>query len=176
MVYGKILFVVQLLVCGYNGFTNVGKEGEMMLSFLNVFFESGIVRILSFALILLLCLASPYYLPWIESSYFGQRLIETGIWPENMVFWPHDTGMKIITLGTIGVILTGYLSVALIIVVALLFLGMFIVVPLLLLKRKILALKADWVSSINEDKKQTEIPPGFRVKGNGKIVPIKLKS
>ena len=145
-----------------------------MLSFINVLFESPLVKLLAIAIILGACIGAPYYIPWFESTYFGQRLIDEGIWPDNMVLWPYEAGMKMITLGAIGVILTGYLSVALFAILVVLMLGFLIIPPIILFKRKIKELRDDWNNAkVNVSAPSDNLNPGYRRKGNGKIVRIK---
>ncbi|MGG4495558.1 hypothetical protein [Brevibacillus reuszeri] len=145
-----------------------------MFSFVNVLFESPFVKLLAIAIIIGACIGAPYYIPWFESTYFGQRLIEEGIWPDNMVLWPYEAGMKMITLGAIGVILTGYLSVAIFAILVILMLGFLIVPPIILLKRKIKEIRDDWNNAkAVENITNGKLEPGYRIKGNGKIVRVK---
>ncbi|MGG0937041.1 hypothetical protein ABHN11_13135 [Brevibacillus centrosporus] len=145
-----------------------------MFSFLGAFFESPFIKFLAVAIIIALCIGAPTYIPWFESSYFGQRLIEAGIWPDNMTLWPHEIGMKILTLGSIGVILSGYLGVAAFIIFIVTMALIFIGVPFVALYRRIQESKIDRERYEAELlKRQQEIPPGYRRKGNGKLVRIR---
>lgn len=143
-----------------------------MFSFIDSFFDSPRVKILSITILIILCICAPYLITWFESTSMGQLLIESGIWPDNMTLWPYEEGFKLLTLGSIGVILSFYFGIAMVLIWLLIMTGLFIVCPTIILYRKFKELKGEWAHT-GASTPLDQVPQGYRKKGNGKMVPIK---